>query len=1064
MKHFLLLLFVGFACIAAELSLDGNFVQLDDSGLPVNWVQHRNWEGFKPFATVNIVPGINEGENALHIFNTLSKNGACVRTAKRQKGVSGDTVVVTLKAKGTGQGFVGLYYYTKSGAWNQSSKQQYFAVDKDWKEHTFYFTVGNGSTAETAFFDVTFGGRQGLDTQFTAITVDQEAAKFRGDLTFPKHWNVYAPVIPQFTPTTAELNSLPESLNGSKAKIEQLQANELDFALIMDKQERELCGWAFAELISPIACDYTIGAGADWWLTYYVNGEIVIDTSDTGNRTTPFQINNHLATVHLREGRNFLAVRLLTGAKSSVLMLGGPNDLRNMTRNLKISKVYARDDYDQKNTKRLGNPEIIDGNPAPGLLSITGQGVYKTKEMQTISLDPAQVTMPKQPEIWFTSGIRIQNFGRHSREDSSLAFDFRSQEKSFELKIVHLGESQDLLCEFLNNSKIVKKVTVPYKVLPADFQFSAATTGDVLLEVKSLSDSSSNKFGGTAAFFTKLGQNAFETKLLFRNASKQSAELVLDNYMIGEALLEIHTGSIPYRIDAFKEFNPVKAGWKLAFADEFDGNQVDLSKWEFHRNAENASLDGKGHLLIKTDYAPNSKNLQTSSLWSKPKFGFGYFEARLRFTKQPGWWSAFWLYGDANSNPMLDGFEIDIFEDYYTRPKKAGAPQQKILDHNLHVYTGSLLKSWNYNSRLPGTIDDFYVIGCKWTPFEISYYLNGEQISSTATHSPYNSVTFDAFHHAAGITPLHAIVSGQVMSESWFSKAEEGRFPEYFMVDYVRVYAFPKENEPRITWTVKDPGFFTPVGKVMNFTVQVTPSEKTQAPIKGVYLFDNGYLLDYKTQAPYTFEIPLTPDFYARTNYMQAGRSGKQPSFDGYVHAINVYTQDSSGKVACTEPVLKVVAPDRPSLPYQGKAQLIPGKIQPGFYDEGGQNVAYHDTSEGNYTHKVFRSTEDVDANENTVGHVRSGEWINYTVDIQAAGNYTAELLYGTPFGGEQNVILFLDGKEIGMFRLFQHEAEHWGCDSLAEIQHLKLPDGRHHLTLLMIGGFNMSTLEFKTE
>ena len=207
------------------------------------------------------------------------------------------------------------------------------------------------------------------------------------------------------------------------------------------------------------------------------------------------------------------------------------------------------------------------------------------------------------------------------------------------------------------------------------------------------------------------------------------------------------------------------------------------------------------------------RDLESASLYTYQDFLFGYFEARVRFRKEHGWWSAFWLCTDNPSNPFLDGFEIDIYEDYYLRSKVPGGPPQDILDHNLHIFAGGALKSWNYNSKLPGTIEDFYVIGCKWTPFEISYYLNGNLIASSASHSPYDSVTFDPFNHGAGFTPLKAILSGCCGRSGGDPK--DGNFPEEFMVDYVRIYEYPRDKEPKIWLTEQPPA---------DFTVQKAPS------------------------------------------------------------------------------------------------------------------------------------------------------------------------------------------------------------------------------------------------
>ena len=76
----------------------------------------------------------------------------------------------------------------------------------------------------------------------------------------------------------------------------------------------------------------------------------------------------------------------------------------------------------------------------------------------------------------------------------------------------------------------------------------------------------------------------------------------------------------------------------------------------------------------------------------------------------------------------------------------------------------------------------------KGTSFEISYYVNGKLLSSKAAHSLHDSVTFDAYHHAYGLVPLHAIVSGQLMGKKWLASDIEGmEFPEEYVLDHVRV-------------------------------------------------------------------------------------------------------------------------------------------------------------------------------------------------------------------------------------------------------------------------------------
>ena len=173
------------------------------------------------------------------------------------------------------------------------------------------------------------------------------------------------------------------------------------------------------------------------------------------------------------------------------------------------------------------------------------------------------------------------------------------------------------------------------------------------------------------------------------------------------------------------------------------------------------------------------------------------------------------------------------------------------------------MKSRNYNSTLPGSLDDFYVIGCKWTPYEVTIYLNGKAISSKSDHSPYDTVTFDAFRHGACNVPLHVIVSGQIMTKSWRCHDFTGfKIPETYEVDYVRVYGCPDAAEgmrPQVSATTSFGGRMAmPSGGTLTLKADVRPAARTGSPIRAVHLFDDGYHLATCRQPPYEFKVPFT--------------------------------------------------------------------------------------------------------------------------------------------------------------------------------------------------------------
>jgi hypothetical protein len=85
-----------------------------------------------------------------------------------------------------------------------------------------------------------------------------------------------------------------------------------------------------------------------------------------------------------------------------------------------------------------------------------------------------------------------------------------------------------------------------------------------------------------------------------------------------------------------------------------------------------------------------------------------------------------------------------------------------------------------------------------------------------------------------------------------------------------------------------------------------------------------------------------------------------------------------------------------PTTPYGGVPTAVPGVVEAEHFDEGGQSVAYYDTTVGN-ARGAYRST-DVDIEPTTdigggynLGKTRSGEWLTYTVNVVATASYNLE-------------------------------------------------------------------------
>ena len=93
--------------------------------------------------------------------------------------------------------------------------------------------------------------------------------------------------------------------------------------------------------------------------------------------------------------------------------------------------------------------------------------------------------------------------------------------------------------------------------------------------------------------------------------------------------------------------------------------------------------------------------------------------------------------------------------------------------------------------------------------------------------------------------------------------------------------------------------------------------------------------------------------------------------------------------------------------PYSGSPASVPGTIQAEDFDNGGEGVAYHDTTGGNSGGAYRQTNVDIEGAAGggyDVGWIAANEWLNYTVNVASAGTYTIQLRVASPSGGTMHV------------------------------------------------------------
>jgi beta-glucanase (GH16 family) len=272
-----------------------------------------------------------------------------------------------------------------------------------------------------------------------------------------------------------------------------------------------------------------------------------------------------------------------------------------------------------------------------------------------------------------------------------------------------------------------------------------------------------------------------------------------------------------------------KSGWKLVWADEFEGNAVDPAKWDF--DIGNGFFDYKHHAWIPgwgneelqyyTREAANvsvKDSLLTIRAVKESLHGCGYTSARLKTRKRDGsplfnklygrfefrakvpWgkglWPALWMlpqedrYGGWAASGEIDVMEI------------VGEKPHEVLSS---IHFGSSFPKRTLNTHvhpLPGgsTVSDWHVYAVEWEPGEIRSYVDDVHTNTQSFWWSCSKLAADGqgleATRSADLNPwpapfdqpFYLVMNVAVGGNFPGAPNPETRFPAELVVDYVRVY------------------------------------------------------------------------------------------------------------------------------------------------------------------------------------------------------------------------------------------------------------------------------------
>jgi beta-glucanase (GH16 family) len=226
--------------------------------------------------------------------------------------------------------------------------------------------------------------------------------------------------------------------------------------------------------------------------------------------------------------------------------------------------------------------------------------------------------------------------------------------------------------------------------------------------------------------------------------------------------------------------NQIKKEWKLTFSDDFEGKEIDWTKWSYcpeeprvngacYWSNQEAFLDGEGHLVLQVSEREGTYYAGAIRTLGKFEQKQGYFEIRCQLQKEEGFWGALWLFSQTVFDVTEDGrngTEIDIMESAH---KKTGE-----ITHTLHWNGyGEFHQQVPFDVYAPQVYEGFHVFALEWTEDEYIFYVDN--------HETWRS-------KAGGVSQAPSYIKLSVEVGEWSGDIKKANLPDAMIIDYVKAY------------------------------------------------------------------------------------------------------------------------------------------------------------------------------------------------------------------------------------------------------------------------------------
>ncbi|MFW5878108.1 MAG: family 16 glycosylhydrolase [bacterium] len=490
--------------------------------------------------------------------------------------------------------------------------------------------------------------------------------------------------------------------------------------------------------------------------------------------------------------------------------------------------------------------------------------------------------------------------------------------------------------------------------------------------------------------------------------------------------------------------------YELIWSDEFDYvGFPDSTVWTFEeggggwgnneiqyykvKDKDNAWVEDGVLTITAINEDFGGRNYTSSRLITQKKFNFRYgkIEARIKLPYSQGIWPAFWMLGERFSEVGWPACgEIDIME------LIGGENNDNQVHGTAHWDNNGSHASYGGTYTLDSGIfaDDFHTFSVQWTPEFIRWFVDGNQ------------------YHVMDITPSELsefqkdffILLNVAVGGNWPGYPDETSvFPQSMEVDYVRVYKNQQDideigisgkevvaqNAANLNYTLPSSAEWTYDWSVPDEADIISGQGTHKIEVEWgcepgqVKCMVEGACENYEFIKDISVNTVIYGPMFIRPNeenilfYIDSTAAssitwtlpddviiiqgqGSDSLLVNWGNRFENITLNIESTCGSEEISYEVFEAGQYPYPDIFEPHRIPGIIEAVDYDYGGEGLAYHDSNSGNEGPGP-RQNNDVDTeygdNGNpSVGWIASGEWLEYTIEVDSASYYEVSMRVAT--------------------------------------------------------------------